>query len=251
MKTFIIKTIIILIWTIPTTFLALAQTPQSPKSKAQNSWEININSGLTSYYGDISGFDNDFLGKLSHESGLAGGFIVTKNLSPEFKFSAQLLFGNLEGRKENISISSDLVEYNIQAGLDILKIINSPKLKNLRLDVYGGIGNFIFNSTKFEFLEGETKITKHKTRVPEFVYILGSGLSYKTSNKISITLDLSIRQCQNDKVDIVVAGDDFDYYTYFNAGITYKIFKVYRDLASRGKYAKYNGNGRSLYRYYY
>ncbi|MCD4696980.1 MAG: hypothetical protein K8S16_12155, partial [Bacteroidales bacterium] len=151
-----------------------AQSPNKyNNSDINNNWEININSGLTSYYGDISGYDTNFPGKLLHESAYAAGVIVSKNLNSEFRISGQFLIGKLKGRKNNFSISSNFLEYNIHARLNLLKIINSQSLSDFCLDIYGGIGNFIFNSTKYEYLEGTTNIYKHKSRVPEFVYILG------------------------------------------------------------------------------
>lgn len=220
------------------------------KNPELKNWEVNVNAGLFSYFGDISGFDSDFVGKLNQESSFAGGLAVSKNLNSVVKLSGQVIVGKLKGVKENISISSEILEYNMQARFDIIRIANYNTHSNLRFDIYVGIGNFLFNTTRYEYLEGQTRTYYTKARVPEFLYLFGSSLSYNISPKMAISADLSIRQCQNDKIDDYVANGDFDYYSYLNIGITYKIFRLNKDLDSRAKYSHYSGNGKSVYRSY-
>ena len=88
---------------------------------------------------------------------------------------------------------------------------------------YAGIGNFLFNTTKITITEENHETTTHKSRVPEFLYFFGGGFSYKVSDSYSVTADLALRQCQNDKLDDVVANNDFDYYSFINIGLTYFI----------------------------
>ena len=229
-------------------------TGQGPYRKIKNpelkNWEINVNTGLLSYYGDISGFDNNFIEKLTQESSLAGGLIVSKNLNSVVKLSGQIIIGKLKGLKDNLSISSEILEYNMHVRFDVLKIANTSKLSDLRFDIYAGIGNFLFNTTRNEYFEGKTNTYYTKARVPEFLYLFGSSLSYNISAKMAISADISLRQCQNDKIDDYVANSDFDYYSYLNIGISYKIFRLNKDLNSRAKYSHYAGNGKSVYRNY-
>ncbi|MEZ5084525.1 MAG: hypothetical protein R2750_13940 [Bacteroidales bacterium] len=227
---------------------------QSPHKKlkkpALKNWEINLNGGVFSYFGDISGFDNNFIEKLNQESNFASGLIISKNISQEIKLSGQIIFGKLKGRNNNQSISSEVFEYNFHVRFDVLKIANVKKLSKWRFDLYGGLGNFLFNTTRYEYIEGETKEYNTKARVPEFLYLMGTSLSYDIFEKMAISVDFSLRQCQNDKIDNLVANNDFDYYSYLNIGITYKIFRLNKDLDSRAKYSHYSGNGKSVYRNY-
>lgn len=227
---------------------------QAPNNKIKNpvkkNWEINVNAGLFSYFGDISGYDSDFVEKLNQESSFAGGFIVSKNVSSEVRLAGQLIVGKLKGQKNNMSFSSEILEYNFQVRFDILKIANAKRLSNLRFELYAGVGNFLFNSTRYEYIEGTTNVYETKARVPEFLYLIGTSLSYDISTKMAISADFSLRQCQNDKVDDMVVNDDFDYYSYLNIGISYKIFRTNKDLDSRAKYSHYSGNGKSVYRSY-
>lgn len=192
-----------------------------PDLALQNKWDINMNAGANSFYGDISSYDNNFIGKLEHESGFATGVIVTKRFGDVFGLSGQVVAGKLEGHKNNISIRSSILEYNLHFRMDLIRLFTDNSKSRIKMDAFAGIGNFMFESTKEEFIEGEIITSYHKARVPEFVYLLGTGLSYDITEKISISSELSIKQCQNDKVDIVVAGVDYDYYSYLSIGITY------------------------------
>ena len=59
------------------------------------------------------------------------------------------------------------------------------------------------------------------SRVPEFVYFFGGGFYYNLSDNFGVTADLSIRRCQNDKLDVEDKNGDFDYYSYLGVGIIY------------------------------
>lgn len=199
-----------------------------PKVALKNQWDINVNAGLASFYGDISSYDNNYIGKLKYESGFATSIIVTKRFSDVFGISGQVLTGKTIGRKNNITIQTRILEYNMHLRIDLVQLFTNNSKSRLKIDAYCGIGNFIFESVREEFVEGEQMITEHSARVPEFLFILGSGLSYDLSQKISINSEISIKQCQNDKVDILVAGVDYDYYSYLSFGITYHIRSLKR-----------------------
>ena len=194
-----------------------------PHIGLKNTSDININAGLNSLYGDVSSYDSDFFGKLQNESGFATGIIVTKRFSDVFGISGQLVAGILEGHKTNISIQSRILEYNLHFRMDLVRLFTNNSNTPFKLDAFAGIGNFLFESTKEEFIEGEYFISNHSSRVPEFLFLLGTGLSYDLSPRISLSTEISIKQCQNDKVDIVVKGLDYDYYSYLNLGIIYHL----------------------------
>lgn len=192
-----------------------------PRLALKNKWDVNVNLGMNSFYGDISSYDDDMIGKLQYESGFAGGVIVTKRVSDIFGLSGQVVAGSLSGRKNNIYIHSKILEYNLHLRMDLVPLFTGNSQTRLKLEVFGGVGNFIFDSSKEEFIEGESIVTERKSRVPEFLYLIGGGLGYNLSPKISISSEISVKQCQNDKIDLVDSGTDYDYYTYLNIGITY------------------------------
>lgn len=189
--------------------------------QTSNEWVFNVNVGFLSYFGDLSIYDSDISGKLESESGQAGGFMVTKRIVKPFGVTAQFISGNLKASKENISFKSTIFEYSIGAYIDLISLFKIKKLKNLEIQAVGGIGNLLFNSSKFESLEGETIRTDHKTRVPEFVFYAGAGIQYRFSKNFGAMSSIALRQCQNDKIDVYPKEPDFDYYSYLQFGLVY------------------------------
>ena len=56
-----------------------------------DNWAVNVNAGLTSFYGDLSIYDSEIMQKLKNESGPAMGLIVTKSFNDKFGVSGQFL----------------------------------------------------------------------------------------------------------------------------------------------------------------
>jgi len=187
-------------------------------------WSINFSGGFTSYFGDLSLHDLDIGAKLTRESGNAFSIIVTKNIwGDAFGLSGQILTGKLEGRKQNISFKADLFEYNLHARIDFLEIISRQKSKPFGLVGYAGVGQFLFKTRKVIVDEGIVRNFIHDDRTPEFVFFFGGGIYYKIKESFSITADVALRQCQNDRLDDYVKNNDFDYYSYISIGISYHI----------------------------
>jgi hypothetical protein len=210
-------------------------------------WSINANFGVTSFFGDLSSYDADIINKLTKESGPAFGGVLTKQFSSKFGISGQLLFGNLKGANQsNMSFESSFVEYNFHGRLDLLNVIWPDNLSKVGMVAYAGMGQFMFNSTSTTVVEGKEQTSVSNTGVPEFVYFLGSGLYYKIDEKYRITLDLALRQAQNDKLDNFVKNDNYDYYTHIAFGFTYNIegntgkrSRVVRGQNTNGKFYRH------------
>jgi hypothetical protein len=211
-------------------FLNICLFPNSIYSQAwegstlgsvSNEWAFNVNFGFLSYFGDLSIHDYHIPGKIENESGKAGGVMVSKKITKPFGLSAQFISGQFKARKGNIYFESSIIEYNVSAYIELLSLLKAANRNKVGLQVFAGIGNFLFNSTKYEYYEGETVITAHKSRVPEFVSFIGMGIHYKLSEKFSIMSSLAIKQCQNDKIDVYVKTPDYDYYSYCQFGLTY------------------------------
>lgn len=205
-------------------FLLSGQSTYQMKTASFNdNWSINLNAGMTSYYGDLSLHDNNVSGKLKHESLPAIGILGSKYLIHGFSLSGQLLYGQLKGQKKNLQMSSELIEYNAHLRLNLAELFTGNKDQKFGLTVFAGLGNFMFNTTLTELLEGGSIEKTFRSRVPEFVHFMGGGFSYAFTSKIEITTELSVRMFQNDKMDGVLAGHKYDYYSYLGFGITHKI----------------------------
>jgi hypothetical protein len=187
-------------------------------------WSFNANLGVTSFFGDLSKYDTDPFKKITHESGPAYGGILTRHLSPKFSLAGQLLAGNLKGSNYlGSSFESSFIEYNFQGRFDILNIIWPSTISRFGVIAYGGIGQFLFNTTKSVLIDDGMEKSVNNTGVPEFVYIFGAGLYYKITPEYSITLDLAIRQTQNDKLDNYIKNSANDYYSHLSIGFSYNL----------------------------
>jgi len=194
------------------------------KATFWDNWSVNANGGLTSFYGDLSMYDTEIMEKLTKESGPAFGGVVTKYFNAKFGVSGQLLYGNLKGTNTTkISFKASFVEYNIQFRVNFVKLFSPYSLSKFGIEAYGGAGQFVFKSTKYDLSHSDPDTDVQNTGTPEFVYFAGMGASYKINDMFGVTFDVSMRQAQNDKLDDYVKNKNFDYYSYTNIGITYQI----------------------------
>ncbi len=206
---------------------SLASNPHAwsgeKKRTVWKNWSLSVNAGVTSYFGDLSKYDNDVFGKLRYESEPAFSVMLNKQFGGAFGVGGQLLYGGLSNQRSEISdFRTDFMEYNVQARLDIIDVINGPDPSDFGLTLFAGVGQFLFKTTDYTYNEGDSRRNIHSTGVPEFVYFGGGELSYALNERIAVTLDLAVRQAQNDKLDNMVRGDDFDYYSFTSIGITYR-----------------------------
>ncbi len=188
-------------------------------------WSINGSVGLTSFFGDLSLYDSDLVSKLTLESGPSFSGVLTKYVKQKkIGLSGQLLYGGFKGENTaGSTFESTVIEMNFQIRLQLIKLIWPYSLTKFGMEAYGGIGQFTFKSTKWQEVEGETDISIQDTGVPEFVYFGGFAMNYEVMNNLALTADMSLRQAQNDKLDVVTKNGDFDYYSYISVGITYHI----------------------------
>ncbi len=204
-----------------------------------DNWSLNLNAGLSSFFGDLSKFDSEIVEKLTQESGLAFSGILTKHISPKFGASGQLFYGSLKGENNSqVSFESTVIEYNAHVRIYLINLLSPNNRSKLGIEMYGGIGQFIFKTTQWDLRNNETNVKVKNTGTPEFMYFFGTGLSYKITDKIGATLDVSMRQAQNDYIDDFVKNDNFDYYSYLSVGVTYYIESFKKSKGYKPTYSK-------------
>jgi len=186
-----------------------------------NVWAITANAGYTSYYGDLSSYDGNYLEKLHYESGPAMGIVVTKHFDRLFAISGQIISGKIKGYFDNASFKSEIFEYNLHLRLNLINLFAPRNNHKVGLVFFGRLGNFIFKTTQTITSEGTIENITNQSRVPELVYFTGGEISVQLFENLSISSELSIRKCKNDMVDGTVLNDNDDYYSYLNVGITY------------------------------
>jgi len=205
-------------------------------------WSVNFNTGLTSYFGDLSSYDPQFYQKLQYESGPGMGIIVTKHLTNTFAVSGQVLYGNMHAGYSNMSFSTEFLEYNLHGRIDFINLFDPHNAHKLAFTGYAGVGQFFFSALKVEFEDQNRFETTHNTGVPEFVYFFGGGFDYKVTESIGISIDLSLHQSQNDRLDDYVKNDDYDYYSYLSIGFTYHISSFIKAPVRNKATFVYSGN---------
>ena len=182
-------------------------------------WAFEGQAGIMSYFGDLSIYDNDIVNKLTQESGAAGALSVTKYFGKYFGVGGELIFGQVKANKNGTIFNSNIIEYNAQVQFDLIKIFFFQKNSNFALLLTGGLGNIFFNST----IKTDSEDKNYTTDVPEFIYFFGGKLDYHLSKKIKIGAGISIKQLQNDNLDVTVKNSNYDYYSYVNLGVAYKL----------------------------
>lgn len=212
-----------------------------------NQWSVGLDAGLTSYFGDLSQFDQNPMKKFTKESHPALAFSLTKTWR-NMDVSGELMYGGLQSDyKENHVFKTQIFEYNIQFGLHLLDWVAPHNSFRFELKPYAGIGQFIFNTIQYGSDEGQISEQSISKGLPEFVYFVGGRYDYELTNRINVSLNISVRQAQNDKLDNYVAGNNFDYYTFTSVGFRYSLNDVglalgkhrLHRIQNRMKYSQY------------
>jgi len=186
-----------------------------------NLWTVEANAGLLSFYGDLSSYDANYFDKLKYESGQAFSLNISRHFSRLLGISGQLLTGKLNGSNDNTSFEADIVEYNLNLKLNLFNLFFPDNKGKFGITARAGLGQFWYSSAKSVNNEGNNEITKHAGRVPEFTYLIGAGSFIRVIDRFGISLEISVRQCQTDWLDVMKSNNDFDYYSYMSLGITY------------------------------
>ena len=231
--------ILIVIWNIILIFLivfvqknVLAQFHKPPsviKTVLTKGWAIDANVGRTSFFGEVSLYDEQFNEKMSKEGAWAYGFIASKKISHVFAIEGQLLLGQLKGSNSRSQFVAEITEYtfNLTANLVNLFIPDNQARFNPYIKV--GLGQFQF-STKLVFNDADMADVLAESDSPESLFLFGGGAYYTISNSFDIKLEFTGRRMQNDQIDGSASNSkDNDYYSYTSIGLTYKIFNTPRD----------------------
>ncbi|MCF8367745.1 MAG: porin family protein [Bacteroidales bacterium] len=199
-------------------------------------WKAGVGLGYSSYFGDLSRYDNNFIKKIQLESDLLGSFRLSKRINKSFSASGELMYGGFESdNNDQKAFKTRIFEYNLQLRWHLIKTITGNDNSPIGLDLYVGAGQFFFNSTQYSFMEGNEMKNIKSTDIPEFVFITGGSLSFKISRTIDLIADFAIRQAQNDKLDNLVKNDDYDYYSTVSIGLSYSIQNLLNPFENRRK----------------
>lgn len=191
-------------------------------------WSVNLNAGQTSFFGEVSLYDDELSEKLSHEGSWSYGFVLSRQITPVFGLSGQLILGKLRGANTRSHFEAEITEYTINTTMNFVNLLIPDNDARFFLYAKAGMGQFEFKSRlMFDDPEKSDKYTESSS--PEFLYLIGGGAYYKLNHAFEINAEGTARLVNNDKLDGTTNKKDDDYYSYISVGITYKINNKPRD----------------------
>jgi hypothetical protein len=221
--------LILLILLIQANAFGQYQKPPPKISVLLKNWSINVNGGQTSFFGEVSLYDDEMSEKLSKEGSWSYGFILSRQMTPVFGLSGQIIFGTLQGANTRSQFTAEIMEYTLNTTINFVNLLIPENDARFFLYAKLGVGQFQFKSRLvYDDPEKPEKYTESES--PEFLYTIGGGALYKITRSFEVNLEATARLVNNDKLDGTVNNkDDNDYYSYISLGITYNINNKPRD----------------------
>jgi len=178
--------------------------------------------------------------------GINGDFHLTNYLS----VSGGILYGSLEGRLDDVNTANATngnfnlgtgIQYNTdilelmlpRIDLNLSRLIFKDRVKFFNKVSFGVLASYSlvkYDSKIYAQSDEDVNLLYSKTRgrtgkTTEAVASFGGKISYVVNNRLDISLEASLRNVFNDKLDAWVAGDYNDAYSYSAIGITYHLKK--------------------------
>jgi len=209
-----------------------------PKRKEFRTWEVGINLGTFFSTTDIAASDvNQGYAKQNFGYGLK----VTKFFTHSFGLQVQFLQGKLSGQNHEVDTYGYTTTLKYDLTLNAVLHIGNIRFlsRNPNIGIYGAIGVGVINFTPKNDSAGVE--LPYNIYVPnyngphqqadysnttEYVIPFTAGIRYLVSNKISLSLEYSLRATRSDKLDgwwRVLSEDDN--YTYASLGATFHLGK--------------------------
>ncbi|MCD4695414.1 MAG: hypothetical protein K8S16_04155 [Bacteroidales bacterium] len=192
-------------------------------SKLIKDWSVGVNAGRTSFFGDVSLYDEQFNEKMSKEGSFGTGFTISRQLTPIIGMTGQIIFGELSGANSKSHFASNIIEYSGNLTFNLVSLLIPENNARFLPYITFGMGQFTYD-TKLKFNDPNTADITASSKSPEFVYLFGGGAYYVISNAFNAYIEFTGRRMDNDKIDGSTSNSkDNDYYSYFAIGLTYKI----------------------------
>lgn len=191
-------------------------------------WSIGLSIGQTSFYGDVSLYDNELSDKLSKEGSWSYGFKLARQLTPVIGLQGQLLLGKLRGTNSVSSFEANIKQISADLTLNFVNLLLPGNDSRFFVLAKIGLGEYVFDS-RLRFNDPNKADIEINPKTPEVLFLLGPAIHYKISNSFDVNADLDVQWAKNDKLDGTTNNNkDDDYYTYLSVGITYNINNINR-----------------------
>lgn len=206
----------------------------------QSGWYLGANSGIASYYGDLSFYDLDPVNKIRHESRFVAGFTTGKSLNQWTDLEVNFYHGGLKGSNQNndLFFTGNFTELTFIGNISLSRII--LKQANQRFQVYLslGAGSVIFRSSKSR-ISDKTYVSAvglnssgNKEGNPGMAAVFPAGIlfSYDLNKSLVIRSKLAFRMPDDDLLDAHAGSTGInDRYSIATIGFIYRLSSVRPD----------------------
>ena len=218
-----------LILLIHSTAFGQYRKPPTFFTRLAEGWSVNANVGRTSFFGDVSLYDEEFDEKMTKEGAWGCGFGIARQINFVFALEGQAVFGKLRGSNSKSEFESNINEYSLQLTTDLVNMLIPANKASLHPYLKLGMGQFNFN-TSLHYYDPNKPDIKVKSYSPEFVYMFGAGAFYIISDSFDASAEFLGRRMDNDRLDGTPNSEDKDFYSYLSVGMVYKINNRMRDV---------------------
>ncbi|MCF8406052.1 MAG: SPOR domain-containing protein [Bacteroidales bacterium] len=205
---------------------------QESKKNIWKDWSVNINGGVSLFYGDVENYEFFPTTKNKNEWRYGYGLMLQKGFGDFFTLRGQLFNGKLAGSKRmyRFWFEADIFEASMSGTFNISNVF---KRRNDRLvNFYGHLGIGWANwETQLKHFDNDIILNENGNdntgsglfgRTLEPVIPFGIGIDFNINDHWSIIAEGSLRPVKSDKLDAKVGMFEYDFYSFNFVGITYK-----------------------------
>ncbi|MCO5255280.1 MAG: hypothetical protein M9926_00850 [Lentimicrobium sp.] len=195
-------------------------------------WYCGINTGIASYFGDLSVYDLDPVNKIRHESRFVAGIAAGKSLNKWIDIDLSLDHGGLKGSNQNndLFFKGSFTELTINGHLSLSAILFKNSYQRFQIYISGGAGTIFFRSSKSRISDNAyvssvgINSTGNKDGSPGIAAVFPAGilLSFDLSKSLIIKSRFAFRTPGNDLIDAHAGSTGInDRYSLATLGIVY------------------------------
>ncbi len=210
-----------------------ANSQNAEKGKILDNWSLNVNGGLSLFWGDLRQYKIYPLSTFENERNAAFGAILSKKLNSTFEIRGQFIRGNLSGTKRSINthFEGQFNEYNINATINFSRLIYGDNpCRRLNLYGIGGIGFVDFRTVKKQLgshkyissIGYSSNGTVKEKMQTETIIPVGFGAKYRIDSRFEVNFEHIWTIANTDDIDASQGGFKYDVLTYSSLGLSYR-----------------------------
>ena len=224
-KTFILRGLLFLFIVMTAANVTNAQSGDGDLNSA---WSLNVNTGPSLLWGDMSDKNDPFSKMFSPESKFSFGVLGRKGLNDVFGINLQAIVGNLKGNRDEWSDGTPtggftsetfFTEFNANLDIDLINIFAPTGRRLVNPYLKGGVGLTYFKANVTYKGIDHNGSEESTLDIP-----FGGGIRFDISRRIGITLETTLHYTMTDWLDGFSTENSKanDWFSYTSAGLTYR-----------------------------